>query len=398
MKRIVAIAIVCVLILAVILPVMVNVFAVKVSAKEAVTELRVFNWGEYIANGEDESLDVIKEFEKQNEDIKITYTTFATNEEMYAKIANGSANYDVIIPSDYMIEKMISENLLAKLDKTKLDNFKYIDEDVKHLGFDLNNDYSVPYTWGTVGIIYNKEQVTVPVDSWDILWDMNYTGQILMFDNPRDAFAIAAKKLGYSINSTDNNEIKRMGDELKRQKPVLQAYVMDEIFNKLSSGEALIAPYYAGDAITMIEDNPDLDFVVPKEGTNQFVDSMCILESSKNKDAAHRFINFMLDPEIMAENIGYIGYSSPSTAARELLDDEMKNNPISYPPKEIIEACEAFVALPKETLTYMQDIWIEVKAEDKDSSSTLVLIIIILVVIIGLGAIYVIRLKKKEQY
>lgn len=395
MKKIVSITIVSILILALVLPTAIAAFAESDSKQ---IDLRVFNWGEYISNGEDDSMDIVKEFEAQNKDIKVTYTTFATNEEMYAKIANGSANYDIVIPSDYMIEKMIEEDLLAELDYANIPNFSYIDETVKQMDFDKENKFSVPYTWGTVGIIYNTKKVTDPVDSWDILWDEKYKGQILMFDNPRDAFAIAAKRLGYSLNSTDKDEIKKMGDELKAQKPVLQAYVMDEIFNKLSSGEALIAPYYAGDAITMIEDNPDLAFSVPAEGTNQFVDSMCVLKSSQNKEAAERFINFLLEPEIMAENIGYIGYSSPSASARELLDDEMKNSPISYPSDEILSNCEAFISLPKDTLAYMQDLWVEVKAEDKDSSSTMIIIIIAVVVVLGVVAMIVLKKRKKNDY
>lgn len=366
-----------------------------VEAKDK-TVLRVYNWGEYISNGEDDTLDVIAEFEKRFTDIDVEYTTYATNEEMYAKIASGAANYDIVIPSDYMISRMINEDFLTKLDFNNIPNYKNIDEQFSNLEFDPNNEYSVPYTWGTVGIIYNKTKVTEPVTSWDILWDEKYTNNILMFDNSRDSYGIALKKLGYSQNTTNKAELDQAKEALKEQKAVVQAYVMDEIFSKMPNGEAALAPYYAGDAITMINDNPDLAFAIPDEGTNRFVDSMVVLKTSKNKDIAEKFINYMLEPDVAQANIEFIGYSTPLVNVREALDDEIKNSPISYPSNEILEKCETFINLPDEINTYMQDGWVEVKAQGENNTGALIVFGVIVVVIIGLIIMLVIKKRKNR--
>jgi spermidine/putrescine transport system substrate-binding protein len=335
--------------------------------------LRVYNWGEYISVAdEDGYLDVIAEFERTHPGVEVEYTTFASNEEMYAKIKSGSANYDVIIPSDYMIARMSEEGLLAELNFDNIPNFSYIDERFLNPDYDPENKYSVPYTWGTVGIIYNTAKITDEITSWSALWDEKYAGKILMFDNPRDAFAIACERLGYSINTTDEEELNQAANLLMQQKGVLQAYVMDQIFNKMESNEAWIAPYYAGDAIVMMEENPDLAFVIPSEGSNIFVDAMCVLESSKQKDLAEEFINFMADPEIMSENISYIGYSSPETAARELLDEDLRDSTIAYPSDEATMFCEFFVQLPEEINEKMEDFWISVKASDGSTETVTV--------------------------
>ena len=322
-------------------------FSDSVSAAPETRTLRVFNWGEYISDGSDGSMDVIQEFTRRT-GIQVDYQVFSTNEEMYAKIISGSADYDVLIPSDYMIGKMIDEGLLAKLDFSNIPNYRYVDDAFKNLEYDPTNEYSVPYTWGTVGIIYNKTKVTEPVDSWDILWDSNYAGQILMFNNPRDSYGIALKKLGYSQNTTNRDELDQATDELKKQKLLIQAYVMDEIFPKMTAGEAALAPYYAGDAVTMIGDNPDLDFVVPKEGTNRFVDAMVVPKSSPNKDLAEQFINFMLEEDVALANIEYIGYSTPMSNVKARLDEEVQNS-FSYPDDEVLSRCETFVNLDEET-------------------------------------------------
>lgn len=360
------------------------------------TVLKVYNWGEYISNGDDDSLNVIKEFEKANPGVKVEYTTYATNEEMYAKIASGSADYDILIPSDYMIGKMINEDMLAKLDFNNIPNYEKIDEEFKNLEFDPKNEYSVPYTWGTVGIVYNTTKVDGVVDSWDILWDTNYTGQILMFNNPRDAYGIAAMKLGYSQNTTDREEIVEMTNLLKSQKAVIQAYVMDEIFPKMTNGEAAIAPYYAGDALTMIDDNPDLDFAVPKEGTNMFVDSMVIPKTSKNKELAEKFINFMLEDEIAVANIEYIGYSTPMSSIREQLDDEMKNSHISYPDQELLAKCQTFINLDDATATYLQESWTEVLSYGANSVGSIILLCINLS-LVAVGIFFLYRKKKRNK-
>ena len=338
--------------------------AMPIVASADTQVLRVYNWGEYISTGEDGGMDVIAEFERTHPGVEVEYTTFASNEEMYAKIRSGSANYDIVIPSDYMIARMSVEGMLAELDFNNIPNAAYIDENFKNAIYDPQNLYSVPYTWGTVGLIYNTAKLEEAPTSWEALWDERYTGKILMFDNPRDAFAISYLRLGYSINSTDEVEMYEAAQMLMEQKGVLQAYVMDQIFNKMSSNEAWIAPYYAGDAIIMMEENPDLDFVIPDEGSNIFVDAMCVLKTSKQKALAEEFINFMCSPEIMAENIGYIGYSSPSTAAKELLDEEMQNNPIAYPDADKTANCEYFTYLPQEVNEKMENLWISVKASD----------------------------------
>lgn len=367
-------------------------FPSSVCAAPETRTLRVFNWGEYISDGSDGSLNVIKEFTKRT-GIQVDYQVFSTNEEMYAKVISGSTDYDVLIPSDYMIGKMINEDLLAKLDFSNIPNYKYIDDAFKNLEYDPANEYSVPYTWGTVGIIYNKTMVTDPVDSWDILWDSNYAGKILMFNNPRDSYGIALKKLGYSQNTTDRDEIDQATDELKKQKLVVQAYVMDEIFPKMTAGEAALAPYYAGDAVTMISDNPDLDFVVPKEGTNRFVDAMVVPKTSKNKDLAEQFINFMLEEEVALANIEYIGYSTPMRNVKALLDEKVQNS-FSYPDDEVLSRCETFVNLDDETTAYMQDSWTGVLSYGDSSVGDIVFLIVFFLFLIGVVVFFTVKKRR----
>ncbi|MBQ6568756.1 MAG: spermidine/putrescine ABC transporter substrate-binding protein, partial [Clostridia bacterium] len=221
------------------------------------------------------------------------------------------------------------------------------------------------YMWGTVGIFYNKKMVDaadIEKMSWDILWDAKYSGKILMFDNPRDSFAIALKKLGYSMNTTNKDEITAAYNELVKQKPLVQGYVMDQIFNKMANNEAALAPYYAGDYMMMSADNEDVGFFIPKEGTNRFVDAMCIPAGSKHKDEAEQFINYMTEAEISAANAEYIGYATPQTEAKKLLDPEIANNPIYYPSDEVLANTELFVALPTETYALMENLWIKLKA------------------------------------
>jgi spermidine/putrescine transport system substrate-binding protein len=285
--------------------------------------INVYNWGEYISTGADEgTLDVNTEFEKLT-GIKVNYTNFATNEELYAKLKGGGASYDIVIPSDYMISKMIKEKLIQKLDFDNIPNFSYIMDNFRNMEYDPENEYSVPYTWGTVGIIYDETVVDINEEDidWDLLWNEEYADQILMFDNPRDAFAIAEILLGYSLNTENPDELAAAAEKLKKQKKVVQGYVMDEIFDKMGAGDALIAPYYAGDALTIMEENDSLNFVVPKSGTNLFVDAMCIPKSSKQKEAAEMYINFMCEPDIAYANIDYICYSTPHSAAFDMLDD-----------------------------------------------------------------------------
>ena len=328
---------------------------------EGVT-LNFANWGDYISTGSDGYPDIISEFEELT-GITVNLTTFANNEELYAKMEAGAADYDLIIPSDYMISRMISEDMLDKLDFENIPNYANIDEKYKNVEFDPNNEYSAPYFWGTVGIIYNRDLVDEADLGWDILWNEKYTDSILMFDNPRDAFAIAENMLGYSLNTEDPSELQAAADLLTEQKPLVQAYVMDEIFNKMGAEEAAVAPYYAGDAVFLMRDYDFLDFYMPESGTNLFIDSMCVPKGAKNKKAAEMFINYMLEPEVGYVNSDYVGYSTPNAKSFELVDDERKNDGISYLNDEYLDAhTEVFRALSPEGDRLMSDLWTKIRS------------------------------------
>ncbi len=323
--------------------------------------ISVYNWGEYICDGGDGLMDVNEEFTKLT-GIKINYTNFATNEELYAKMKSGGSNYDVIFPSDYMIARMIKEKMLLPLNHGNLPNGDYINPLLQDNSYDPGNIYSLPYTWGTVVIIYNKEKIKEPIDSWNALWDEKYKNEVLMFSNSRDSFGIALKTLGYSLNSEDPEQLREAADLLKKQRPLVQAYVMDQIFDKMEANEALIAPYYAGDAIVMMDSNEDLAVSVPKEGTNLFVDAACIPANSKQQEAAEMYINFLNEPQVAADNIEYIGYSTPNLAAFALLPEEIQNDEIIYPSEEILSQSEQFVNLSDDTNLQMDHLWTEVLA------------------------------------
>lgn len=320
------------------------------------TTLNVFNWGEYISNGSEGSLDVVAAFEKVT-GIKVNYVTYESNEAMYAKIKSGAVAYDVIIPSDYMIERMKNEGLLQKIDLTKISNYKYIDDQYKGLYFDENEEYTVPYNVGMVGLIYNSKMVSGDPDSWSVMWDEKYKGNILTFNNSRDAFAIAQFLLGIDINTTDKSDWDKAAEKLIEQNAVLQGHVMDEVFSKMEGGNAAIAPYYAGDYLTMAENNPDLKFVYPKEGTNIFVDSMCIPASSKNVEAAQMFINFMLDPEVALANAEYLCYATPNTSVRNNPEYSLKDNKILYPDNMGSIKTEYFHDLDSDIRSYFESLW-----------------------------------------
>lgn len=326
------------------------------------TEINVFNWGEYISETyENNLIDVNAEFEKLT-GIKVNYVTYESNEDMYPKIKNGGASYDIIVPSDYMIERMISEDMLFEINPESLPNYKYVSEKYKGMYYDPDNKFSVPYTVGMVGLIYNTKFVTEKPTSWNVLWDERYSGKILMIDNPRDAFAIPQKLLGYSLNSTDEKELSDVAQMLIEQKPLLQGYVMDEIYNKMESGEAALVPYYVGDFICMKDVNPDLDFVYPEEGVNVFVDAVCVPKCAQNVEGAMLYINFLLDPEVALSNALVIGYATPNTGALEHPDyAEMKNNEYLYPADEDMPKIEYFHNLPQETLSYFSDLWNQIK-------------------------------------
>ena len=359
--------------------------------------INVYNWGEYISDGAEEgTINVNKEFEELT-GIKVNYSTYASNEELYAKLKSGGASYDIIIPSDYMIGRMVKEDMLEPLNFENIPNFQHINEQFVNPAYDPDNAYSVPYTWGTVGIIYNTTMVDGDVDSWDILWDARYMGDILMFANSRDAFAIAQKRLGYSFNSGNADELEKAAESLKEQKPLVQAYVMDEIFDKMQAGEAALAQYYAGDAITMIADNPDLAFAFPKEGTNRFVDAICIPKGSQQKEAAEMYINFLCEPEVGLANCEYIGYSTPNDGAMELLDDEVKNNPIAYPSDEILENTETFLSLPDDANRLMDKLWTDIMSTNEGANQWIIPVFLVLCIVASIVINVVRRIRKKRE-
>ena len=327
------------------------------------TTLYVYNWGQYISEGDDGSLDVIAAFEKAYPNIRVQYSTYDSNEIMYSKLANGGITVDVIIPSDYMIGRMVQEGMLEELNFDNIPNYQYIDDAFKNTSYDPENKYSVPYTWGTVGIIYNTKYVDeADVTGWELLWNEKYAGKILMFDNSRDAFGIAEYLLGYDVNTTDEAELQDCAAKLAAQKPVVQQYVMDQIFDAMENEEAWIAPYYAGDYLTMVEENPDLAFYRPTaQGYNMFIDAMCIPTCCQEKEAAEAFINFLCSPEISSANMEFLGYSVPSTAAKELMDPEVAGSEVAYPDADTLTTGTSFNFLPEETSRYMESLFMEVR-------------------------------------
>ena len=337
--------------------------------------LNVYNWGEYISNGADESPDVVALFQ-QLTGIQVNYTTFDSNETMYAKIKSGAAGYDVIFPSEYMVAKMRDEGMLAQLDLTNIPNFALIDEEYTDQAYDPGNRYSVPYMWCTTGIIYNTTMVQQAPAAWADLWSEEYAGSILMFNNSRDAFAIAAHKLGMSINPTTPEQVALAIEDLKKQKPLVQAYVMDEIFDKMEGGEAAVGVYYSGDAITMIADNPDLAWVFPSEGVTLSIDNMCVPVGSAHKEAAEMFINFMCEVDVGVANCEYIGYSSPSSAVREQLSEELKNSPIAYPGEEVMARAQLFTSLSAEINDELDVQWSEMKSYNEGGNAYAMLVLL----------------------
>ncbi len=324
------------------------------------TTLNVYNWGEYISDGSEGSIDVIKEFEKLT-GINVNYSTFDSNESMYSLIKYGGVSYDIVVPSDYMIERMINEDMLLKIDTSKLSNYNFVDEKYKNLYFDPENQYSVPYCVGMVGLIYNTKLVDEAPNSWGIMWDKKYKNDVLTFNNPRDTFAIAQFMLGQDVNTTKKSDWDAAANLLKKQKDVLQAYVMDEVYNKMESGSAAIAPYYAGDFLSMLDNNEDLAFVYPKEGTNIFVDSACIPKNAENYEAAMLFINYLLEPEIALANAEFIYYASPNTSVVSNPEYSLYQNEILYPDEENTPVTQYFHDMDAETRAYFDKLWQDVK-------------------------------------
>ena len=376
-----------------------------------VPTLYVYNWGEYISDGSDGTLDVNAEFEKwyletYGKEVKVNYSTYSSNEDMYAKLSSGAVTYDVVIPSDYMIERMIKEDMLLELNLENIPNAQYIDEKFTGDGayYDPDGKYSVPYTYGMVGIIYNtKEVAEEDIGSWDLMWNEKYSGNILQFNNSRDAFGTAQYFLGLDVNSTDEATWKQAYDKLLAQKPLVQGYVMDEIFNKMSSGSAAVATYYAGDFFTMYSDNNDLGFYYPEEGTNIFVDAMCVPKCTKNKDLAEAYINFMLSEEIAVANAEYICYASPHTLVaqnEEYLETMTEIHPnaidILYNSAESIPT-QYYKNLSEVQLETLNSLWDDLKIESSIGATVYIIagvIIAILVLIFVRAAIKKSKNKK----
>ncbi len=371
--------------------------------------LNVYNWGEYISDGSEDTLDVNKEFEQYYYDtygvkLKVNYTTYASNEDMYAKLKSGATSYDVIIPSDYMIERMIAEGMLAELDFSNIPNYEFIVDEFRNQYYDPNNRYSIPYTYGMVGVIYNTAMVDeADIGSWDLLWNEKYNGKILQFNNSRDAFGTSMYRLGIDVNTKDKAQWQAAADALKLQKPLVQSYVMDEIFNKMKGESAAIAPYYAGDFLSMYEDNPNLAFYYPSEGTNIFVDAMCIPNTSKHTDIASIYINFMLSGDIARANAEYLYYACPNSLVREdpeyieymasIHEDAME---IIYPTAEV--ETSFYHTLDDDTLVYVNGLWEQLKIETSMGAGIYIMTALIVLLLAGIFAFLGIRKKKRSRY
>ena len=365
--------------------------------------LNVYNWGMNIADGSDETMDIIAEFEKRYPNIKVNYSTYESNEVLYSKLKNGGISVDVIIPSDYMIERMIKEDMLLELNFDNIENFKFVDEQFRNPAFDPENKYSVPYTWGTVGILYNTKFVDeVDVTGWELLWNEKYAGKILMIDNPRDAFGIAQYKLGYSVNTTDKAELQACADELAKQRPLVQQYVMDQIYATMQNEEAWIAPYYAGDCMLMMEENENLAFYLPQhQGFNLFTDAMCIPKCCEEKDAAEAFINFLCEPEISGANMDYICYGSPISAAKDYMEDYLADSEIVYPSEEVLEHGTAYGYVPEDTTRFVESLYQQATKTGTDtdpaSDPTVVSYVVIGAIVTATAASLLLLRKKKKR-
>lgn len=359
--------------------------------------LNVYNWGEYISDGTEDSMDVVKEFEAVS-GINVNYTMYDTNEDMYAKITGGGSQYDIIIPSDYMIARLIAEDRLEKLDYANIPNVANLEERFLKPEFDPEGAYSVPYTWNLVGLVYNTKYITPEkAQSWNILWDEDYKGKVLMFGNSRDAYGIALSLLGYSLNTEDLDELQEATDLLTAQKKVNQMYAMDQTFDKMANENAYAAPYYAGDCVTMMERNEDLAFSYPKEGVNEFIDAICIPKGTKNKEAAEAFINFLCEKEVAAANCEFISYFSP---LKEEIIEEMgleydeRIDPTINPP----EKTETFTMLGDEANSFMENNWLKIKRTSGFDSPIYTLAIVLILALVIFLILYIFRKRKKRQY
>ena len=393
--------------------VVLTIFTLSACSSDEGETLYVYNWGEYISDGSEDSLDSNAAFEEYyfetyGKRVNVNYSTFSSNEDMYAKISSGAVNYDVIVPSDYMIERLISEGLVAKLNFDNIPNYQYILDEFKgeNAFYDPTNEYSVPYFYGMVGVIYNTSLVDEDcenIGSWALMWDNDYSGEILQFNNSRDAIGTAQYYLGYDVNDSTDEQWREAVELLKEQKPIVQAYVMDEIYNKMKGGSASIAAYYAGDYIMMYEDNEDLAFYYPKEGTNIYVDAMCIPASSKNKELAEAYINFMLSEEAAVANAEYTYYASPNSLVInsdeyiEYMEDihpDVMN--ILYSEDSPVET-SAYRNLSPEKLTMINDLWEELKIESTIGTSIYIICAVILAALIAFAVVSIVRKRKRDK-
>lgn len=391
-------------------------FSSCTAEKSKVTTLYVYNWGEYISDGSEGTLDVNAAFEEwyyetYGEKVEVTYSTYSSNEDMYAKLSGGAVNYDVIVPSDYMIERLIAEDMLAPLNYDNIPEIvniapEFYGPDAPYDYYDEGNVYSVPYFYGMIGIIYNTTMVDEndpDLGSWSLMWDEDYRGNILQFNNSRDAFGTAQYYLGIDVNTDDEAEWRRALEKLKEQKDIVQGYVMDEIFNKMENGSAAIAAYYAGDYLAMYENNPDLEFFYPKEGTNLYVDAMCIPKTSQNKTVAERYINFMLTEEPAIANAEYTYYASPNTLVRENPEyieymGEIKDD--AYEKMYDTENVEAtpYFNLTNEKLALINTLWEELKSDIEVSPTIYLLCAVIVGVLIVFSVLFAVRKRIRRKY
>lgn len=378
--------------------------------------VNVYSWGEYISDGSEDSLDSNAAFEqyyfeKYGEEIEVVYTTYASNEDMYAKLKSGASGYDVIVPSDYMIERLIKEGMLQPIDFSNVPNYANIGDDFKNLYYDPENLYSVPYTYGMVGVIYNPnfvEEADAASESWDLMWNEKYAGRILQFNNSRDAFGTAMYKLGISVNDATEEEWRVALEELKKQQPHVQSYVMDEIYNKMESGEAAISAYYAGDYLSMLDNNDELLFYYPKADgkirTNLFVDAYCIPKDAPNKTLAEEYINYMLSEEPAIANAEYIYYASPNKAVyenEEYIEYMGEDMEVLYPEgfsfKENYNAM-SYHNLDADTLMLVNKLWEELKISSATGETVYVLAVVIIVGLVGYAVFHTLRKRKRAKY
>ncbi len=378
--------------------------------------LYVYNWGEYISDGSEGTLDTNEMFEEWYYEtygvrVEVNYSTYSSNESMYAKLSSGSVNYDVVVPSDYMIERMIAEDMLAPLNFENIPNIEnihpdFFGENAVYDYYDPDNLYAVPYMYGMIGIIYNTSMVAEDdpsLGSWQLMWDERHAGNILQFNNSRDAFGTAQYFLGLDVNSNSEEDWRKALDKLKEQKPVLQGYVMDEIFNKMENGSAAIAAYYAGDFLTMYENNEDLEFFYPSEGTNLYVDAMCIPKTSQNKEIAEAYIDFMLTEAPAVANAEYTYYASPNTAVRENQEYIDYMNEIKEGGYDLMYGTDAvqtssYKNLDGEKLKMLNGLWEELKSDIEVGLPIYVICGVILVILIGGGTFLGVRKRIRDKY